>query len=144
MSRALDAARARRRAAARGRTPYGARDTYEPSAEDRDEVRSLRRDLANPVAVAAALGLLRGRRGVDYLVTGRGRGVTIRCPVHSDKTPSFSIRIAPDCTISAHCYGCGWAGDVLSLVAHVEGLDVRREFPKVLEAARTLARRTPR
>lgn len=99
----------------------------------RIDPRAIRAALSDPQAVARALGLEKGaRRG--------GGGIAVRCPVHRERSaPSMSLRSCGDGTLSAVCHQCGWRGDVLSLVAAVEGLDVRRDFGRVLERAAELA-----
>jgi DNA primase len=94
------------------------------------DVGAIRLRLADADEVCAALGLTDGaKRQRD--------GIIIRCPVHDDRTPSCSVRTAADGTLYWRCFACGAAGDVLHLIAHVRGLDVRREFGRVLaEAAR--------
>jgi hypothetical protein len=42
------------------------------------------------------------------------------CPFHTERTPSFTIY--PDG--HAHCYGCGWRGDVIDLCAALDGLQL--------------------
>lgn len=95
----------------------------------------IRRRLSDPREVARALGCERGaRRG--------GGGLMIRCPIHGERTdPSLSLRVGSGTRspLVARCHGCGWTGDALSLVAAVEGLDVRRDFRRVLERAAELA-----
>jgi DNA primase len=59
------------------------------------------------------------------------------------------VVVARDATIAVKCHGCGVSGDALSLVAAVEGLDLRRDFRAVLARAAALAgirldERTPR
>lgn len=60
----------------------------------------------------------------EYLT---GRGFTLRrtrdrwamlCPFHDERTPSFAVW--PD---HGHCFGCGWHGDTIDLVAALDGLD---------------------
>lgn len=41
------------------------------------------------------------------------------CPFHADRTPSFTI-YADD--RRAHCFGCGWSGDVLDFVQQAYGV----------------------
>lgn len=104
---------------------------------ERLDPRAIRAALADPLAVARALGLEKGaRRG--------GGGLLVRCPAHGDRTPSMSLRVGGDGTVSAHCYACSWphdkaGGDLFDLVACVDGLDVRRDFALVLERAAELA-----
>lgn len=40
-------------------------------------------------------------------ISDNGRRVVIRCPIHSEKTPSFNLY--PD--NSFHCFGCGANGN---------------------------------
>ena len=101
-------------------------------ASDREEIKDIRRRLADPGRVVAALGLGKGSRPST-------RGVMVRCPAHEDSTASCSVRAGKDGTIIAVCHGCQWRGDVLGLVAAVRGLDPRREFRRVLEEAARLA-----
>ena len=56
----------------------------------------------------------------------------VRCPWHDERTGSCSRERRPDGTIRVRCFGCRASGDVLSLVAAVHGLDVRRDFVRVL------------
>jgi len=112
-----------------------------PHREDR--AHEVRRRLSHPRDVCARLGLDDGARP-------QARGVLIRCPWHSDRTPSCSVREATDDTIAVKCFGCGASGDVLDLVAVANGIDARRDFPEVLRLASDLAgadvgyRRAPR
>ena len=124
----LEDARREIEARERDRKRGFSRDT----TSDRDEVRELRRRLDDPARVVALLGLEKGARR-------QPRGLLVRCPVHADRTPSCSVRVASDGTISAHCHGCSWSGDVLGLVAAVHQLDVRRDFRRVLEIAADMA-----
>lgn len=57
-------------------------------------------------AVAAKTGLKLHRAGNELKAC---------CPFHADRTPSFTI-YADD--RRAHCFGCGWSGDVLDFVQH--------------------------
>ena len=97
-----------------------------------DDAARLRRVLVSPLDVARKLGLDRGAKR-------QPGGVMVSCPWHRDGTPSCSITLGSTRTIRAHCFGCGKVSDVLGLIAAVEGLDVRREFRKVLERAAALA-----
>lgn len=101
-----------------------------------DHAATLRRELADPRAVCQALGLLGGRRGVDFIL--QATGVTVTCPIHGGCSLSVTRGKAGDLRIK--CFGpCELAGDVLSLVAAVRGLDVRRDFRAVLREAAELA-----
>ena len=93
----------------------------------------LRAQLTDPRHLCAALGLLDGYK------PGRqaGGGLLIRCPAHGDKSPSCSVRRGRDGTVAVSCFGCGFTGDALTLIAAAHGLDPRADFPAVLgEAAR--------
>lgn len=96
----------------------------------RDLSRDVRRALSDPKAVAERLGLKVEKNAGSY--------VLVACPVHAEKTASLSIR-RTDTGVGCKCFGCEWTGDLLSLVAAVEGLDPRREFRSVLARACELA-----
>jgi len=97
-----------------------------------DRAGDLRRRLVDAREVCAGLGLVDGARG-------QSRGLLIRCPWHTERTPSCSVRVAADGTLAVKCFGCGTSGDVLSLVAAARGLHTRRDFPEVLRIAAELA-----
>jgi DNA primase len=63
-------------------------------------------------------------------LTRSGKRIKGCCPVHKESTPSFFIY--PDG--NAHCYGCGFHGDVIDLWAKIRGIQ-----PSI-EAALDLAR----
>jgi DNA primase len=44
------------------------------------------------------------------------------CPFHQDRTPSFTIYADER---RAHCFGCGWSGDVLDFVQQAYGVRMR-------------------
>lgn len=97
-----------------------------------DHVQEIRRSLTDPVLLCDRLGLLKGAKR-------QSRGVTICCPAHGDRSPSCSVMIARDGTIGVKCFGCDFAGDALSLIALVHGLDLSSDFKEVLLAAADLA-----
>lgn len=99
---------------------------------DRSDVDAVKDALRDPADVCRRLGLLEGAKR-------QGSGLMVRCPVHGDRNPSCSVTRGPDGTLRVRCFGCDLAGDVFSLVAAVEGLDVSRDFRRVLEAAAALA-----
>lgn len=96
--------------------------------------RELRRSppLDDPMTLCAALGL-----GVEPCDRQRqGAGLIVRCPRHGGV--SCSVTRGPDGTVRVRCFGCGFTGDALDLVAAVRGLD-RRRFREVLREAAGLA-----
>lgn len=60
-----------------------------------------------------------------------GKSLVGCCPFHAEKTPSFHVSPERD---RAHCFGCGWDGDVFAFVMAVEKVS----FP---DAVRLLAKR---
>lgn len=102
------------------------------SGADAAEVRA---QLTDSRELCAKLGLLEGYK------PGRqaGGGLLIRCPAHNERTPSCSVRRGRDGTIAVQCFGCGFAGDALSLIAIARGLDLRGDFRAVLGEAARLA-----
>jgi len=99
---------------------------------DRADVETVKAALRDPAYVCSRLGLLEGAKR-------QGGGLLIRCPAHGDRNPSCSVTRGPDGTLRVRCFGCDFSGDALSLVAAVEGLDVGRDFRRVLEAAAAIA-----
>jgi hypothetical protein len=99
-----------------------------------DHARELRYELVDAAFVCERLGLMGGRN----TFTRQAGGVIVRCPWHEDRTPSCSVRRGPDGTIAVRCHGCGATGDVLSLVAIVNGLSTRTDFRQVMLAAAEL------
>ena len=69
-------------------------------------------------------------RGIALKRNGSSGGFVGLCPFHEERTPSFIVY--PDS--HAHCFGCGWHGDVIDLCAKLDGLTV-------IEAAKKLAAR---
>jgi hypothetical protein len=96
------------------------------------DVGTIRHALADHAALVATLGLEEG-------AIRQAHGITIRCPWHAERTASCSITLGPDGTIRVHCFGCGASGDALHLVAAASGLDLQRDFRKVLERAAEIA-----
>jgi hypothetical protein len=66
-------------------------------------------------------------------------GLTVRCPKHGGV--SCSVTRGQDGTVRVRCFGCGFSGDALTLIAEVHGLDPGRNFREVLRTAAELARR---
>jgi len=73
------------------------------------------------------LGLLNG-------VTRTARGWTSRCPSHSDKSPSLSVREAEDGRILLHCF----AGCTLEEICAAMSIRVRDLFPDAGKPSRQL------
>lgn len=55
----------------------------------------------------------------------RGREHEALCPFHKEKTPSFTVN---DAKRFAHCFGCGWHGDIFQFVMDIEGV----KFPEAV------------
>lgn len=49
----------------------------------------------------------------------RGREWSGLCPFHQERTPSFTVH---DTKGFAHCFGCGWSGDIIRFVMAADGL----------------------
>lgn len=96
----------------------------------------LKRQLVAPQTVLAALGLLDGSKR-------QARGFHILCPAHEEKTASCSVTEGSDGTLSVHCFGCDFKGDVFTLLAKVHSLDLPRDFPRVVAAGWKLAGEQP-
>lgn len=66
-------------------------------------------------------------------------GLSVLCPAHNESQPSCSVTAGPDGGIRVKCHACGFSGDAFTLVAKVNGLELPRDFAKVLELAGELA-----
>lgn len=91
-------------------------------------VPDVRRALGSPKILAERLGLK---------FRPNAAGGFICCPVHAENTPSCSLR-ATNSGVGIRCFGCGWTGDALHLVAAVEGIPIKN-FREVLARACELA-----
>lgn len=100
----------------------------------RIDAADVRAACADPVAVARALGLV---------VAHGSRRVRVCCPWHNEKNPSCAISVR-DGRVVAYCHACHAGGDLIALVAAVEGLDARTQFQAVLERAAQLFGVSPR
>lgn len=69
------------------------------------------------------------RLGIAKVKPSRGQGTGICC-LHDDHSPSFSFNLA---TGFFHCFGCGASGDIFTFYALKHDLDVRQDFPAVLQ-----------
>ena len=61
------------------------------------------------------------------------------CPFHAERTPSFSVEPDAQDGGSWHCFGCGKGGDCFALYAEFEGLDLRADWPRILECMAGMA-----
>jgi hypothetical protein len=99
-------------------------------------IEQLREDLADPELVCHRLGLLDGaRRQRD--------GYLVLCPAHKERTPSCSVRRL-NAMLLFRCFGCGAHGDVFGLIAAVDDLDPRRDFPAIIARAAVISGRDVR
>jgi DNA primase len=97
------------------------------AVRDQHLVRDIRSALASPQRVAKALGLKVHEDAGSY--------VLVLCPMHAERTASCSLH-KREGTLGVKCWGCKWTGDVLTLVAAVEGTTT---FPETLARAAELA-----
>lgn len=67
-----------------------------------------------------------------------GQFRTAQCPRCGRRNRRDAVAIAAETALWA-CHVCGATGDLLALVASYAGLDVRRDFPKVLAIAADIA-----
>lgn len=65
------------------------------------------------------------RRGIP--MQRRGSNFVARCPIHEEKSPSFTI--FPDG--KARCFGCDFRGDVLDVVMQLDGLSLPAAVEKL-------------
>jgi DNA primase len=79
------------------------------------------------------IDLLRERADIVEIVSSythlkKSGGHTFKglCPIHSEKTPSFTVDTARGL---AHCFGCGWGGNVYQFIQEKENLP----FPDAVE-----------
>ena len=100
-----------------------------------EDAQILREYLCDPSQVCGSLGLLDGIGSYKR----QPQGVIVRCPWHPDNSPSCSVRVADDGTISAKCFACGGSGDALGFIAAVRGIDPRNGFVEVLREAAQIA-----
>lgn len=75
---------------------------------------------------------------VEWL-TVRGNRATGLCPLHNEKTPSFTVYLDQN---SWHCFGCHQGGDVIALYAKYRGIsnsEAIKELAAYLGLTRTLS-----
>ena len=69
-------------------------------------------------ALKASIALSSVIAETEYLVK-RGTEFRCRCPFHNEKSPSFTI---VDTKGWAHCFGCGWHGDLFQWLEQKRGM----------------------
>lgn len=88
---------------------YDAASSYDPPADiNFDAVKK-----AHPIADVIGQVVVLKRSGREH------KGL---CPFHAEKTPSFTVY-----EDRAHCFGCGWDGDVIQFVQDIDGLASPKE-----------------
>jgi DNA primase len=97
-----------------------------------DVARAIRERLNDARALAGALQLPTAPRA-------SARQAFVCCPWHQENSPSCSLKLREDGTISVHCFGCDQRGDAYTLIAKVRGLDLVGDFQEVLRAAADIA-----
>lgn len=94
-----------------------------------DLAQEIRAAFRSPRELCALLGLeLNAKRQAN-------NGITIRCPIHSENSPSCSVTNGPDGTVRFRCFGCDASGDALTLIAAARSLNLKSQFKLVLETA---------
>lgn len=61
---------------------------------------------------------------------GGGDEYKAKCPFHDDNEPSFNFN---DKTGKYYCHGCSRKGHIFHFYAKLNGLDTKRDFPKILK-----------
>lgn len=61
--------------------------------------------------------------GLDF-----NRAGFARCPFHSEKTASFKIKNRH----VAHCFGCGWSGDIIGFTGKMFNLNFQQTMQKLI------------
>ena len=101
------------------------------------------------IKAANELAAVIAERGIE--LRRKGRTLVARCPLHQEKTPSFTVTPSKGLF---HCFGCGAAGDVIGFVtkydkvsfaAALEGLARRAglDLGKLMEPGPRIVRKTP-
>lgn len=101
-----------------------------------DHAREITYALNDPRALCERLGLLGGKGSFR---TQARRGIVIRCPWVTEKSPSCSVTLGPDGTIRVRCFGCGATGNVFDLIAAALKVDKRSEFRSVMRVGAEFA-----
>lgn len=80
-------------------------------------------DVSSIHAQVAQLGCLELASRLGFRTRGSHNRARGACPIHGGhNTQTFSLTLK-DAVLVAHCFGCGFAGDVIELVGAVRGLD---------------------
>lgn len=88
----------------------------------------------DPVAFRRAMDELKASVPISAVV---GRATPLKragrewkglCPFHSEKSPSFTVI---DALEFAHCFGCGWHGDVIKFVMDRENCGFREAYQRL-------------
>jgi len=87
--------------------------------------------LANPRDLVRVLNL-------DQGAERQANGVMISCPFRPERSPSCSVFLGRDETVHVYCFGCGWRGTALDLTAIAHGIDIKKDFRRVLVIAEEL------
>lgn len=66
----------------------------------------------------------------------KGNSIKCRCPLHKEKTPSFTIRQGEGGVWTFNCFGCSRSGTIIDFVMEVNGFD------RPLEALKIIAEKT--
>lgn len=62
--------------------------------------------------------------GLTKLLPAAG-GFKARCPLHDERSPSFTMFVGQDGTWRFHCFGCGEQGDALDFIQKRHGVSLR-------------------
>lgn len=92
------------------------------------------RDEVARALAAKGVAALCAELGIERSTTEKGKFI---CPRH--KGGSLSVRVARDGLVQVKCFAGCELGDVFGLVAEARGLDVRRDFRRVLVEAAIVA-----
>jgi putative DNA primase/helicase len=82
-----------------------------------------------------------GALGLEFIAASGA--VTASCVWHAETRPSMNMRRGPGGTLQVKCFSCGRGGNLFHLVAEVNGLDMPRDFVRVLELAAELVGASP-
>ncbi len=89
------------------------------------DIPAIKARLSDPREVARLLGL--------RVMGPQRRGVMVACPIHGNRSGSMSLR-NDDGKVRAHCFGCGFHGDIIDLLGAIES-DPRRGLARAAELA---------